>query len=142
MNEIVNESVAAEIKHESLAAVSMAICTFCGCVCDDIEVTVNADGKSISKVGNACQLGKAWFTEHKIEDHPAALIDGKEASVAEAVEEAAQILVNAKFPLIYGLSDTTCEAQRQAVALADYLNGNIDTRSEEHTSELQSPCNI
>lgn len=129
MNEIVSEIIAAEMKHESLASVSKAICTFCGCVCDDIEVTVSADRKSISKVVNACQLGKAWFTEHKIEDHPAALIDGKEASVAEAVEEAAQILVNAKFPLIYGLSDTTCEAQRQAVALADYLNGNIDTTS-------------
>jgi len=121
MNEIVNESFATVNKS--------VVCSFCGCTCDDIEVTVSADGRSIEKVGNACQLGKAWFTEHNVEDHPAALIDGKEASVEEAVEEAAQILVNAKFPLIYGLSDTTCEAQRQAVALADYLNATIDTTS-------------
>jgi formylmethanofuran dehydrogenase subunit B len=104
-----------------------ATCTFCGCVCDDIELTVDPDGKRITKATNACQLGKAWFLEHKVEDFPVAMIHGKEVSLEEAVEEAAQVLCNAKFPTIYGLSDTTCEAQRQAVAIADYLNGNIDT---------------
>lgn len=104
-----------------------AVCTFCGCVCDDIELMVAPDGKSIARAGNACELGRAWFLEHKVEDYPAALIDGKQASVEEAIETAAQILVNARFPAIYGLSDTTCEAQKEAVAIADFLNGNIDT---------------
>ena len=104
-----------------------AICTFCGCVCDDIELTVDADEKHITKATNACVLGKAWFLEHKVEDYPVALIDGKEASLKDAVEAAAQVFVNAKFPAIYGLSDTTCEAQKEAVAIADYVNGNIDT---------------
>jgi formylmethanofuran dehydrogenase subunit B len=67
--------------------------------------------------------------EHKIEERPYALIDGKEATTEEAIEEAARILVNAKFPIIYGLSDTTSEAQRQAVAIADYIKGSIDTTS-------------
>ncbi|MEE9355403.1 MAG: formylmethanofuran dehydrogenase subunit B [Methylococcaceae bacterium] len=107
--------------------VKNAVCTFCGCVCDDIELSVDLDEKRITKATNACSLGRAWFIEHKIEDYPYALIDGKEASVEEAVEAAAQIFVNAKFPSIYGLSDTTCEAQKQAVAIADYLNANIDT---------------
>ncbi len=104
-----------------------AICTFCGCVCDDIELTVDPDGKRITKATNACVLGKSWFLEHKVEDFPVAMINGKEVSLDEAIEEAAQIFVNAKFPNIYGLSDTTCEAQKEAVAIADYLNGNIDT---------------
>ena len=107
--------------------VKNAVCTFCGCVCDDIELSVDLDEKRITKATNACSLGRAWFIEHKVEDYPYALIDGKEASVEEAVEAAAQIFVNAKFPSIYGLSDTTCEAQKQAVAIADYLNANIDT---------------
>jgi len=111
----------------NFTTVENAICTFCGCVCDDIELTVDTDKKCITKATNACQLGRAWFIEHKIENYPVALIDGKEASLEEAIEEAAQILVNAKFPHIYGLSDTTCEAQKQAVAIADYVNGNIDT---------------
>mgnify|MGYP000692878729 CR=1 FL=1 len=114
---------------ENLTTVKNAVCTFCGCVCDDIELIVAGDGKSIKKAGNACQLGKAWFIEHKVDDYPAAMIDGKEVSVEEAVNEAAQILVDAKFPAIYGLSDTTCEAQKQAVAITDYMNGNIDTTS-------------
>jgi formylmethanofuran dehydrogenase subunit B len=46
------------------------------------------------------------------------------------VEAAAQILAQARYPLIYGLSDTTCEAQRQAVAIADLLGANIGTTTE------------
>ena len=112
---------------ENTQVVKNAVCTFCGCVCDDIELTVDPGGKKITQAKNACVLGKAWFLEHKVENYPVALIDGKEASLDEAIEEAAQTLVNAKFPAIYGLSDTTCEAQKQAVAIADFLNGNIDT---------------
>jgi formylmethanofuran dehydrogenase subunit B len=112
---------------EESKVIKNAICTFCGCVCDDIELTVDADEKHITKATNACVLGKAWFLEHKVENYPVALIDGKEASLKDAVEAAAQVFVNAKFPAIYGLSDTTCEAQKEAVAIADYVNGNIDT---------------
>ncbi len=112
---------------EESKVIKNAICTFCGCVCDDIELTVDADEKHITKATNACVLGKAWFLEHKVEDYPVALVDGKEASLKDAVEAAAQVFVNAKFPAIYGLSDTTCEAQKEAVAIADYVNGNIDT---------------
>ncbi len=112
---------------ENAQVIKNAVCTFCGCVCDDIELTVDPGGKKITKAGNACVLGKSWFLEHKVEDYPVAMIDGKEASLEDAIEEAAQVFVNAKFPAIYGLSDTTCEAQKQAVAIADYLNGNIDT---------------
>ena len=92
-----------------------------------MELHVDVDEKRIIKAKNACVLGRAWFAEHTIEDAPAALIDGKEVSVEEAVEEAAQTLVKAKFPITYGLSDTTSEAQRQAVAITDYIKGNIDT---------------
>jgi formylmethanofuran dehydrogenase subunit B len=92
-----------------------------------MDLTVDMDEKKIIKAKNACVLGRAWFAEHVIEDRPVALIDGQEVTVEEAVEEAAQVLVKAKFPITYGLSDTTCEAQRQAVAIADIIKGTIDT---------------
>jgi formylmethanofuran dehydrogenase subunit B len=92
-----------------------------------MELHVDLDEKRITKAKNACVLGRAWFAEHVIEDAPAAMIDGKEVTVDEAIEEAAQTLVNAKFPITYGLSDTTCEAQKHAVAISDYIKGNIDT---------------
>ncbi|MFB3090191.1 MAG: formylmethanofuran dehydrogenase subunit B, partial [Gammaproteobacteria bacterium] len=112
---------------ENIKIVKNATCTFCGCVCDDMDLTVDLDEKRITKAKNACVLGRAWFKEHTIGDWPVAMIDGKEVSKEEAIEEAAQTLVKAKFPIIYGLSDTTCEAQRQAVAISDIIRGTIDT---------------
>ena len=115
-----------------------ATCTFCGCVCDDMELTVDLKKMRITEAKNACILGKAWFTEHVIEDRPACLIDGQEVTFDDAVEEAAQTLCNSKFPITYGLSDTTCEAQRQAVAISDLIKGNVDTT----TSVCHGPSGI
>lgn len=106
--------------------VSDATCTFCGCVCDDMELTVENNSK-ITKAKNACVLGKSWFLNHNIEDRPDALIEGRPATYEEAIERAADILVNADFPITYGLSDTTCEAQRVAMAITDWIGGTIDT---------------
>ena len=47
-----------------LRTVEDATCTFCGCVCDDMELTV--EGNRITKAKNACVLGKAWFLSHTI----------------------------------------------------------------------------
>ena len=124
---------------ENVKVVENATCTFCGCVCDDMILTVDMDEKRITKAKNACILGKAWFAEHYIEeDAPPAMIDNQPVSIEAAVEEAARILVNARFPITYGLSDTTCEAQRQAVAIADIIKGNIDTT----TSVCHGPSGI
>ncbi|MCS6851754.1 MAG: formylmethanofuran dehydrogenase subunit B [Gemmataceae bacterium] len=109
----------------ALKIVDNATCTFCGCVCDDIELTV--EGNHITKAKNACVLGKAWFLNHHVEDRPVALIEGRPAAFEAAVDRAAQILVNARYPIVYGLSDTTCEAQRVAVAIADRIGGCLDT---------------
>lgn len=114
------EAPAAELK-----IVKDATCTFCGCVCDDMELTV--ENNRITKAKNACVLGKAWFFNHHIEDRPVATIRGEPVSIEAAVEHAANILLNATFPITYGLSDTTCEAQRIAVAITDWIGGTIDT---------------
>jgi len=109
--------------------VSNATCTFCGCVCDDIEL--HADGDRIVKAKNACSLGEAWFKHHTAERvFPDALIDGQPATLDQAVEAAAEFLHHANMPLVYGLSNITCEAQRGAVALAELIGGVIDS----HTS--------
>src|SRR5438309_8810257 len=108
-----------------LKVVENATCTFCGCVCDDMELTV--EDHKITKAKNACVLGKAWFLNHHIEERPVATIQGQPASLEDAVERAAHILANARYPIVYGLSDTTCEAQRVAVAIADRIGGCVDT---------------
>ena len=48
----------------------------------------------------------------------------------EAVEAAAEFLHAADMPLVYGLSNVTCEAQREAIFLAELIGGVIDS----HTS--------
>ena len=119
----------AEAPKRELTVVKNATCTFCGCVCDDIEL--HADAERIVETKRACILGEAWFKNHTAERlYPDALVDGKEVSVDAAVEAAADILYEANMPLVYGLSNTTCEAQRQCVWLAELVGGVIDS----HTS--------
>ncbi len=113
----------------ALTIVNNATCTFCGCVCDDMEL--HADGDRIVKTKRACSLGEAWFKNHTAERlYPDALVDGQEATLDEAVEAAADHLYAADMPLVYGLSNVTCEAQRGAVALAEMIGGVVDS----HTS--------
>jgi formylmethanofuran dehydrogenase subunit B len=113
----------------TLSVVKNATCTFCGCVCDDIEL--HAEGDRIVKAKNACSLGEAWFRHHTAERlYPDALIDGKPATLDAAIEVAARILYQADMPLVYGLSNITCEAQREAVALGELIGGVVDS----HTS--------
>lgn len=108
-----------------LRIVEDATCTFCGCVCDDIVLSVK--GHEIVKAKNACMLGNAWFLNHEIEDRPACFVDGQPATVEQGIERAANILANARYPLTYGLSDTTTESQRVAVSISDWIGGIVDT---------------
>jgi formylmethanofuran dehydrogenase subunit B len=113
----------------SLQVIENATCTFCGCVCDDINL--HHDEVRIHKAERACVLGTAWFLNHTAEmKYPVALVDGKEATLDEAIAAAAQFLYDADMPLVYGMSNTTCEAQKECAALADQLGGLLDS----HTS--------
>ena len=118
-------TVSSESPSDQLKVVTDATCTFCGCVCDDIDLTV--DGHTITKARRACVLGTAWFLNHDVDDRPSCIIKGKPATVEEGIEHASQVLANARYPLIYGLSDTTSESQRVAVSIADWIGGNVDT---------------
>jgi formylmethanofuran dehydrogenase subunit B len=112
----------------NLTVVKNATCTFCGCVCDDIEL--HADGERIVKAKNACSLGDAWFKHHTAEHaYPDALIDGKPATLDAAVLAAADYLYEANMPLVYGLSNITCQEQREAVALAESIGGVVDSQT-------------
>lgn len=113
----------------NLQVIENATCTFCGCVCDDIEL--HHDEIRIHKAEKACVLGTAWFLNHTAEKkYPVALVDGQEVSLDVAIETAATLLHAADMPLVYGMSNTTCEAQKECVALADLLGGLLDS----HTS--------
>ncbi|MEM2727046.1 MAG: formylmethanofuran dehydrogenase subunit B [Archaeoglobaceae archaeon] len=95
------------------------ICTFCGSVCDDGEFDTEK-----KKVKKFCRLGSSKFAEKQRIKAP--MIDGKEVSYETAIEKAAEILANAKKPLLYGWASTANEAIRLGVLLAEKLGGVYD----------------
>lgn len=99
------------------------VCTFCSCLCDDLEVEV--ENNQITKVKGACSIGRNKLLH--AQSNLARLTAGnKTVSLEEALDIAAGILRKAKFPLIYGLSSTTVEAQREAIAICELIGGTID----------------
>ena len=75
----------------------------------------------------ACPLAEPWYLRQGAAQPAQAEIEGKPASLSEAVQHATAILDRAKAPLIYGLSRSSTEGQRAAVQLADLLGATIDT---------------
>jgi formylmethanofuran dehydrogenase subunit B len=104
-------------------------CTVCACVCDDLRITVR-DGR-ISDYQPFCSRIGSWFDQQNSRASVPATRFGVEIGLNTAIEEAASILREARFPLFYGLSQSSTEGQRAAVALADRLGGTIDTTASE-----------
>jgi formylmethanofuran dehydrogenase subunit B len=102
-----------------------ATCAGCGLVCDDITAVVG-EGGGLARLIRTCSLGDAWFAERVAPPPPLARVDGREAELDRALDEAGAILAQARAPLVYGLGQTTCEAQRAAVALAEAIGAVID----------------
>ena len=99
-------------------------CNFCGNVCDDILIQVE-NGEFTTK--NTCKLGYHKFMKHPRIESP--MVEGKEVSYDEAIERAAEILVNSRKPLLYGWASTVNEAIKTGVALAEKLGGVYDNTS-------------
>jgi formylmethanofuran dehydrogenase subunit B len=89
---------------------STTVCPECGCRCD------------VLAAGSGCALGRVA----PLADAQAALVNGKPATLDEAVNHAAEILRAARYPLIFGVTNSTSESQRAAVALADRIGGCVD----------------
>lgn len=107
------------------------VCPFCGSNCDDIECEVE-DGKIVN-VYNACSVGTANFIpaagaerftqplwrENKADEF-------KPISWDEALEKAADIMIKAKRPMWFGWSETSVDAIREGIKLAELTGGIID----------------
>ena len=95
-------------------------CLGCGCLCDDIALTVA--GGRITGARNACELGRRWFFADRAKDVVnAAMIDGRVTDWDEALDRAAEILGRAKAPVVLGLTRTSTETVGVAVAIADRI---------------------
>jgi formylmethanofuran dehydrogenase subunit B len=94
-------------------------CAGCGLLCDDVTVEASSDGV---RVRPECPLGARWFSERMRRlSEVAATIDGEAAEVESALARAAELLREARRPLLRGFENATVEDARAAVALADRL---------------------
>ncbi|MFM7059030.1 MAG: formylmethanofuran dehydrogenase subunit B [Planctomycetota bacterium] len=107
-------------EHSSIA------CTQCGCVCDDLKITV-ADNRIVG-FSPACALAEPWF-RWLSQPLPVevATVSGRVASLDQAVQRAAELLLKARSPLFFGLSRSSTDGQRAACELADRVGAVIDT---------------
>lgn len=105
------------------------ICPFCGCLCDDLIVSV--EGTKVLSVENGCTLATEKFTgDHRLA-HPIRRTGGawEKTTYDDAIRETAEILLDAERPLLYGWSGTFVEAQTLGVHLAELLSAVIDNTS-------------
>lgn len=115
-----------------MPVVRAVTCPVCGCLCDDIELTI--ENGRIVKVRNGCAMCEAKFLgyccEHRV-SRPMIRKNGElvKVSFKKAIERAAQILAEANYPVLYGWSNTSCEATSVGLELAEEVGGVIDNTS-------------
>ena len=104
------------------------VCSFCGCLCDDLDVAFQ-DRKIVS-VEKACILGLNKFINYERQRIYSPIVrkngQSHEVSLEEAVNSAAEILAYSKYPIAYGWSTTSNEAIRIGIELTEAMGGVID----------------
>ncbi|MCL1976923.1 MAG: formylmethanofuran dehydrogenase subunit B [Candidatus Bathyarchaeota archaeon] len=110
--------------------IKSVVCPICGCLCDDLEVTV--ENNEIIKMKNGCAVCEAKMVHgYKSEERilePHIRKDGKlvPVSMDEAINKAAQILTDSKYPLLFGWTSSASETQHVGVELAEELGSALD----------------
>ncbi|MGQ4876279.1 MAG: formylmethanofuran dehydrogenase subunit B [Promethearchaeia archaeon] len=107
-------------------------CSGCSLLCDDI--IIRSDGLFIDEVIGACLKGKERFDQCTAKNRitkPKIRISEelKDANLEDAIKKAVEIIKNSKKPLLYGFSNSSCEAQLKGIELAKKINGFIDSNS-------------
>ncbi len=88
------------------------VCTACSCLCDDVLVK--------DKVYHACRKGFKLIKGEREETS----INGEKSSLEESIK-VARDLIDGKKLLIFGLDNTTCEAQEVALKIAKDFEATI-----------------
>jgi formylmethanofuran dehydrogenase subunit B len=92
---------------------------------------LTVENNEVVKVKNGCAMCESKFVGYKSEHRtrkPLIRKNGElvEVSFDEAVHKAAEILAGASYPIVYGWSSTSCEAQRVGVELTEEIGGVLD----------------
>lgn len=104
------------------------LCAGCGCLCEDVELRMQVD----TLVPHTdCEPGADWFRARiraveSARSGPDAWIEGREASLEEALDRAAELLSAARHPVLFGLDDLEGDGARAAIELADRRRATVD----------------
>jgi len=109
--------------------VTPTVCPNCSCLCDDVELEVGS-GNTVERITNACIKG-ASFIRSVLDPSRRApcLVEGRPVSVEEAMDRALALISGARRPLIFGLDNSTAEAQGAGIKLARALGAVLDDTS-------------
>ncbi|MBU1213003.1 MAG: formylmethanofuran dehydrogenase [Alphaproteobacteria bacterium] len=96
-------------------------CPFCGLVCDDLQVVRTGAALKVAK--NGCARAVSGFERPLPAASPQ--IDGRDASLQDAIAAAASLIRKSSAPLYGGLA-TDVAGMRAVMALADHSRGTLD----------------
>jgi len=121
----------APLKTGDKKVVENVVCPFCGDLCD--HLTIEVDGNKVVRNIGGCAISSAKFLNyhrHRIL-RPYIREQGRlvEVDLDKAIDVAADILAESKYPLIFGLASTDVETNRYAVELAELTHGVVDNTS-------------
>ncbi|TWT56763.1 hypothetical protein KOR42_01180 [Thalassoglobus neptunius] len=106
-------------------------CTLCGCVCDDLSLTVV--NNRVESTKHACDKASTWFQKFESilnrdrQSKDFCTVRGEASSLETALKLGRTLLSDACHPLVYGLSSSSTKGQGLAIQLADRLGGVIDS---------------
>lgn len=104
------------------STVETVTCPFCGLLCDDLRIERDATGR-LNVTENGCAKSITFFGRQVASPSPR--INGKPASLKEAIAKAAEILSAAKQPLFAGLG-TEVYGMRAVMNLAEASQATLD----------------
>jgi len=104
---------------------TLVTCTGCALLCEDIDVAV--ENSRIKETKNACRRGAARI-KGCVNRLPSSIAQ-KPADIENSIKKAVEILRNARSPMLFGWSNSSCEAQYKSIQLAKKLNATIDDTS-------------
>ena len=111
---------------EAWSEFSEVTCPFCGLCCDDLRVKV-VNGRP-EVLANGCTLSRQQFAYAAADSENVTMlsqIDGKPSTLEAATQRAAELLREAKLPVIGGLG-TDVSGMRAALRLADRCGAVVD----------------
>ncbi len=103
----------------------MVTCIGCALLCEDIEAII--ENNRIKEMRNTCRRGAARMKG--CVNRLASSIAQTPVDIESSIKKAAELLRNAKSPMLFGWSNSTCEAQLKGIQLAKKLGATIDDTS-------------